>query len=68
MNFRRIKNFKRNREGDAVIIAEILFTIWQGPTNEVCKELNIPKRNEVFVGYSRDGFHWHRPSRTPSAL
>jgi len=42
-----------------------LFTIWQGPTNEVSKELNIPKRNEVFVGYSRDGFHWHRPNRQP---
>jgi hypothetical protein len=40
-----------------------LFTIWQGPTNEVCKELNIPKRNEVFVAFSRDGFHWHRPNR-----
>jgi hypothetical protein len=40
-----------------------LFTIWQGPTNEVCKELNIHKRNEVFVGFSRDGFHWHRPNR-----
>jgi hypothetical protein len=40
-----------------------LFTIWQGPTNEVCKELGLPKRNEVFVGFSRDGFHWHRPNR-----
>jgi len=42
-----------------------LFTIWQGPTNEVCKELGIAKRNEVFVGFSRDGFHWHRPNRRP---
>jgi hypothetical protein len=40
-----------------------LFTIWQGPTNETCKELNIHKRNEVFVGTSRDGYHWHRPDR-----
>lgn len=41
-----------------------LFTIWQGPTNEVNKERNLQKRNEEFVGYSRDGFHWHRPDRT----
>jgi hypothetical protein len=40
-----------------------LFTIWQGPTNEVCKELDIQKRNEVFVGFTRDGFHWDRANR-----
>jgi len=40
-----------------------LFTIWQGPTNEVTKARNLQKRNEVFVGFTRDGFHWHRPSR-----
>src|SRR5947209_10357494 len=37
-----------------------LFTIWRG-------DLNIPpgrpKVNEICVGYSRDGFHWHRPDR-----
>jgi hypothetical protein len=41
-----------------------LFTIWQGPTNEVIKEQNLQKRNEVLVGFTRDGFHWHRPNRT----
>lgn len=40
-----------------------LFTIWQGPENDVLKELGIPKRNEVLLGFSRDGFHWHRPCR-----
>jgi hypothetical protein len=40
-----------------------LFTIWQGPDNETCKALNMMKRNEVFVGFSRDGFHWDRSSR-----
>jgi hypothetical protein len=40
-----------------------LFMIWQGPTNEVCKELDIQKRNEVFVGFTRDGFHWDRANR-----
>jgi hypothetical protein len=37
-----------------------LFSIWKG-------DLNIPpgrpKINEVEVGFSRDGFHWHRPER-----
>jgi len=40
-----------------------LFTIWQGPDNEDCKELNIHKRNEVLVGFTRDGFHWDRTNR-----
>lgn len=41
-----------------------LFSIWQGPPNGVCAKLKIQKRNEVLVGFSRDGFHWHRPDRT----
>jgi len=27
------------------------------------KSINRPKINEVCVGFSRDGFHWHRPDR-----
>ena len=42
-----------------------LFSICQGPKNEECKRLGIPKRNQVFVGFSRDGFHWDRPDRRP---
>jgi hypothetical protein len=42
-----------------------LFTIWQGPDNQACKRLNIHKRNEVLVSFSRDGFHWDRPNRSP---
>jgi hypothetical protein len=41
-----------------------LFSIWQGPPNSECGRLKIQKRNEVLVGFSRDGFHWHRPDRT----
>jgi hypothetical protein len=37
------------------------FSVWQGPENEECENLSIQKRNEVAIGYSRDGFHWHRP-------
>lgn len=40
-----------------------LFSIWQGPPNSVCSKLKIQKRNEVLIGFSRDGFHWHRPDR-----
>ncbi len=40
-----------------------LFCIWQGPPNSDCAKFKIQKRNEVLVGFSRDGFHWHRPDR-----
>lgn len=40
-----------------------LFSIWQGPPNGVCARLKIQKRNELLVGFSRDGFHWYRPDR-----
>ena len=39
------------------------FSIWQGPSNDVCGELNLQKRNDILLGFSRDGFHWDRPSR-----
>jgi hypothetical protein len=34
-----------------------LFSVWRGESN--VRE----KINEVVLGYSRDGFHWHRPDR-----
>jgi len=34
-----------------------LFTIWQG------QFVNREKPNQVSVGFTRDGFHWHRPWR-----
>lgn len=38
-----------------------LFSIWQdSPKGQ-------QKRNEVLVGYTRDGFHWYRPDRRPFA-
>lgn len=37
-----------------------LFSVWPGPGGE-----GRPKPNQVFVGFSRDGFHWYRPDRTP---
>ena len=34
-----------------------LFTIWRGQPSDRAKP------NEVCLGFSRDGFHWHRPDR-----
>lgn len=39
------------------------FTIWQGPENNVCDQLKIQKRNEVLIGWSRDGFNWNRENK-----
>ena len=53
---------------DAVAYESIvlgLFSIWQGPSNKEVARRGIVKRNEVLLGFSRDGFHWHRPDRRP---
>jgi hypothetical protein len=45
---------------DAVAYESVLlglFTIWRGQPRDRAKA------NEVVAGYSRDGFHWHRPDR-----
>jgi len=36
-----------------------LFSIWRGQPEDRAKP------NEICVGFSRDGFHWDRPSRAP---
>ena len=64
-NYRNIEPELYNH--DAVAYESImlgLFSIWQGPPNSECARLKIQKRNEVLVGFSRDGFHWYRPDRT----
>lgn len=40
-----------------------VFQIHLGPPNEVCDKGRFPKITELKVGFSRDGFHWHRPDR-----
>jgi hypothetical protein len=43
-----------------------LFTILRGDTdNRSPVTPGRPKPNNVCVGFSRDGFHWQRPDRTP---
>lgn len=34
-----------------------LFSIWRG------ERTDREKPNDIVIGYSRDGFHWHRPDR-----
>ena len=41
------------------------YAMWKGPENDVCGRLGIQKRNEIGMGYSRDGFHFYRPSYEP---
>ena len=36
-----------------------LFSIWRGQPS------GRPKPNDLVAGYSRDGFHWSRPDRSP---
>jgi hypothetical protein len=42
-----------------------LFGVFRGPENNICEELGIPKTIDLEAGYSRDGFHFTRPDRTP---
>lgn len=37
--------------------------IHRGPKNEICFAGNYPKLIDLELGFSRDGFHWHRPDR-----
>ena len=39
------------------------FTIWTGPSNDECGKQSLQKRNDILLGFSRDGFHWDRPDR-----
>jgi len=40
-----------------------LFAIHKGPSNEICDAGKFPKRTDLMLGFSRDGFHWDRPDR-----
>ena len=53
---------------DAIAYESIIlgfYSQWQGPENHIARSLLIPKRNEIMLGYSRDGFHFSRPSHEP---
>jgi len=40
-----------------------MFAIWTGPSNRHVHQHGGQKRNDVLLGFSRDGFHWDRPWR-----
>ncbi len=42
-----------------------MFAIHRGPSNVICARGKFPKRTDLHVGFSRDGFHWDRPDREP---
>ncbi len=48
---------------ESIIVGQ--FYIHLGPNNKICEEGQFPKMTEIHLGYSRDGFHWDRPDRTP---
>lgn len=53
---------------DAIAYESIIlgfYSAWSGPENHVCAEDGIQKRNIVSLGYSRDGFHFSRPTHEP---
>jgi len=39
------------------------FYIHRGPNNRLCDQGQFPKLTDLCLGFSRDGFHWHRPDR-----
>ena len=41
-----------------------LFEILSGPTNDECAAEGKPKRTDLQLAFSRDGFHWSRPRET----
>tara|TARA_R110002073_G_scaffold41701_13_gene117641 strand:- start:1326 stop:3521 length:2196 start_codon:yes stop_codon:yes gene_type:complete len=54
---------------DAVAYESLMvsaLSIYLGPPNGDCAKEGVPKMTEIHLGFSRDGFHWHRPDdRTP---
>lgn len=53
---------------DAIAYESIMlgfYSAWSGPENDVCEREGIQKRNVVSLGYSRDGFHFARPTHKP---
>lgn len=41
------------------------FNVWQGPENDVAAATGEIKRNQILIGYSRDGYSWFREDMNP---
>lgn len=53
---------------DAIAYESVLlgvFSVWSGPENDVCSRDNVIKRNQLLLGYSRDGWNWYREDFVP---
>lgn len=53
---------------DAIAYESIIlgfYSAWSGPENNICARDGIQKRNIISLGYSRDGFHFSRPTHQP---
>ncbi len=53
---------------DAIAYESIMlgfYSAWSGPENHICERDGIQKRNIISLGYSRDGFHFSRPTHQP---
>ena len=53
---------------NAIAYESIMFgawQIWRGPENNIVVESGNPKITEIIASYSRDGFYFDRPDRTP---
>lgn len=48
---------------ESILLGELYIHL--GPANQVAEKAKTPKITEVKLGFSRDGFHWHRPDRKP---
>lgn len=48
---------------ESIMLGE--YSVWRGPENHECERRKIPKLNEFCIGFSRDGFHYSRPSHKP---
>ncbi len=50
---------------DAVAYESLMLGVFTLNQRTADKEAGRPKKNELFLGFSRDGFTWDRPSREP---
>lgn len=53
---------------DAIAYESLLIgqhQILHGPFNQIGEKTGLPKLTELYLSSSRDGYHWHRPDRSP---
>lgn len=53
---------------DAIAYESVMIGFHQilhGPPNQMGEKTGLPKLTELYLSTSRDGYHYHRPDRTP---